>query len=185
MSCNSQIHDELKNMEEFTCPFCDQLLVKGDKIVDPCCSKPNVGNKNGVNVCLHCGIVHSCVYAIEFINFYENMYKIQRKSIYQRKYYIENVMNDICFKNSIDLTYNQRERIFKIFTEISDIIPTINARRKRLISAKYIICRLFELLGIQFSIEVSKSQKTMDFYANYWDKICLLKFDKIMKIIKN
>ena len=27
MSCNSVIHDELKNMEETTCPFCDKQLV--------------------------------------------------------------------------------------------------------------------------------------------------------------
>ena len=29
MNCSSQIHDELKNMMESTCPFCDQQLVKG------------------------------------------------------------------------------------------------------------------------------------------------------------
>ena len=28
MSCNSVIHDELKNMEETTCPFCNKQLEK-------------------------------------------------------------------------------------------------------------------------------------------------------------
>ena len=50
MSCNSQIHDELKNMDDSKCFYCDELLEEGDKIVEPCCSEPNVGNKNGINV---------------------------------------------------------------------------------------------------------------------------------------
>ena len=184
MLCNSQIHDELKNMDESTCPFCCQLLVKIKSTPTQCCSEPNVGNKNGMNVCLHCGLVHGCEYVIGYIDFYENMYKIRRKSIYQRKYHIETVMNNICFENRIDLTHDQRERIFRVFAEISDIIPTVNCRRKRLISAKYIICRLFELLGIRFSIEISKSQKTMDFYYRYWNEILSLKSDKIIHIMK-
>ena len=148
MACNSQIHVELKNMEESTCPYCDQLLVEGDKVAESCCSEPNMTNKNGMNVCLNCGLVHGCEYAIEYLDYYANLHRIRRKSIYQRKYHIETVMNNICFKNRIDLTHDQRDRIFRVFVEISDIIPTVNGRRKRLISTKYIICRLFELLGI-------------------------------------
>ena len=42
MRCNTQIHDELKNMEESTCPFCDRLLVEVDeveteKVIESCC----------------------------------------------------------------------------------------------------------------------------------------------------
>ena len=185
MECNKQIHSELMTMNVSECPFCDQLLVKGDKVVESCCLKPNISNKNGIYTCISCGLVHGYVNVNEYIDFYENMYKIRRRSVYHRKYHIESVLNNIYFETRIDLTHDERERIFRVFAEISDIIPNVNGRRKRLISTKYIICRLFELLGIQISIEISKSQKTMDFYANYWAKICLLKFDKIMKIIKN
>ena len=185
MCCNSEIHDELKILKESICPFCDNILIEGDKMVDPCCSKPNVGNNNGMNVCLHCGLVHGCEYVIGYIDFNENMYKIRRKSIYQRKYHIENVMNDICFKNSIDLTHDQRERIFKVFAEIIDIIPNVNGRRKRLISTKYILRQLFKLLDLPFEcIKITKSRKTLKFYNQYWNKILLLKFDKIIHIIR-
>ena len=185
MSCNSQIHNELINMNEDICPFCNQLLIEDNKDDELCCSKPNLGNKNGMNVCLHCGLVHCCEYVIGYLDFYENMYKIRRKSIYQRKYHIENVMNDICFKNSIDLTYNQRERIFKVFAEISSIIPTINSQRKRLISTKYIIRQLFKLLNIPFEcIKITKSRKTFEFYNRYWEKILGLKNAEILHIIR-
>ena len=36
MNCNSRIHDELKNMMESTCPFCDQQLVEVVKVMEPC-----------------------------------------------------------------------------------------------------------------------------------------------------
>ena len=39
MYCNCQIHDELKNMEECTCPYCDQLLVEVNKAVELCCGE--------------------------------------------------------------------------------------------------------------------------------------------------
>ena len=185
MSCNSQIHDELKNMEESTCPYCDKLLVEGDKVAESCCSKPDMANKNGMNVCLNCGLVHGYDYANEYIDFYENMYKIRRRSVYHRKYHIESVLNNIYFETRIDLTHDQRDRIYRVFAEISDIIPTINGRRKRLISAKYIIRQLFKLLDLPFEcIKITKSRKTLEFYNRYWAKILGLKFDSIIHIIR-
>ena len=184
MSCNSQIHDELKNMEESTCPYCDQLLVEGDKVAESCCSEPDMANKNGMNVCLNCGLVHGYEYAIEYLDFYENMYKIRRKSKYHRKYHIENVLNSICYGNRVELTRDQRDRIYKVFVEIGTIIPSVNRNRKRMISTKFLIKQIFMLLGLPFEfIKVSKSKKTLQFYNRYWAKILLLKFDKIMQIM--
>ena len=184
MTCNDEIHCDLINMEEFTCPFCCQILVKIKSTPTHCCSEQNIANKNGMYVCLNCGSVYDFDYVDDYIDFYENMYKIRRKSIYQRKYYVETVLNNMCFKNRIDLTHDQRDRVYRVFAEISDIIPTVNDRCKRLISIKYIICRLFELLGIQISIEISKSKKTLQFYNRYWGKILTLKSDKIIHIMK-
>ena len=98
MSCNSVIHNELENMEESTCPFCDQQLVQVNnsvRVVEPCCSKQDMENNNGMNVCLNCGSVHGYDYVNEYIDFYENIHKIRRKSVYHRKYHIENVINNI------------------------------------------------------------------------------------------
>lgn len=72
MLCNDQIHDELKNMEESTCPFCDQLLVEGDKVDQLCCSDQDIDNNNGMNVCINCGVVHAYDYANEYIDYIFN-----------------------------------------------------------------------------------------------------------------
>ena len=185
MCCNSQIHDELKNMEESTCPFCDQLLVEGDNVVESCCSEQDIENKNGINVCINCGSIHGYVYVHEYINFYENMYRIRRKSVYHRKYHIENVLNSICYGNRVGLTHDQRSRIYKIFVEIDSILPLVNRNRKRLISTKFIIRQIFMLLGLHFEfIKVSKSRRTLEFYNRYWVKILLLRFDRIIRIIR-
>ena len=167
--CNSQIHDELKNMEENSCPFCFQLLVEGDNITEPCCFDQNMGNKNGMNVCLSCGSVHSCHYANEYVDFYHNMHRIYRKSVYHRKYHIENTLNDLCIRNNIVLTHNQRDQIYKVFDEIGEILHLVNGTRKRMISVNFIMRRIFKMMGIPYKkIPISKSKKTISFYNKYW-----------------
>ena len=47
--------------------------------------------EDGARVYTSCGIVHSSVYK----NDYENMYKILRKCVYNRKYHIEKVLNTL------------------------------------------------------------------------------------------
>ena len=42
MCCNNQIHDELKSMEECTCPFCDQQLAEFEKVVESCCNEQDI-----------------------------------------------------------------------------------------------------------------------------------------------
>ena len=114
MNCNFQIHDELKNMEESVCPFCNQLLVKWDIESKLCCFEQNIENNNGMNVCLNCGSVHGYDYLNDFIDFHENILKIKKKSVYHRKYHIENVLYSICYGNRVELTHNQRDRIYKV-----------------------------------------------------------------------
>ena len=95
MNCNSVLHDELKNMGEPTCPFCDRLLVEVDKAVNQCCDEKNMETINGMNTCVNCGTVYGYDYVTEYFNFYDNMHKIRQKSVYHRKYHIENVLDSI------------------------------------------------------------------------------------------
>ena len=62
MDCNSQIHDELKNMGESTCPFCEQLIEEVNKVVETCCDEQELENINCINTCVNCGLVHGGVY---------------------------------------------------------------------------------------------------------------------------
>ena len=171
-------------MDESTCPYCDQLLVEGDKVAESCCSEPDMADENGMNVCLNCGLVHGYEYVIGYIDFYENTYKIRQKSVYNRKYHIENVLNSICHENRVELTFSQRTQICRTFDELGYIIPTLNKNRKRLINTKFLIKQIFMLLGLPFKfLKVSKSKKTLRFYNRYCAKISFLKFDKIMQIM--
>ena len=184
MRCNTQIHDELKNMEESTCPFCDLLLVEVDKVVESCCCEQDMENVNGMNVCINCGSVHGYDYVPERVDFHENMYKIRRKSVYHRKYHIENVLNSLCYRNRVQLTHNQRNRIYKVFAEIDSILHKINDGRKRIIQVEFILLQLFKMLGLPYKdIQVTKSEETLTYYKQYWAKVQLLIGDKIQSII--
>ena len=184
MDCNSQIHDELKNIGESSCPFCDKLFVEVDEAVEPCCSEQDMGNINGMNTCVNCGLVDGCDYVQEYFYFYENMHKIRRKSVYNRKYHIENVLDSILIENNIQLTYHQREQIYKVFVEIDSVLNEVNDGRKRMISIKYVIKKLFKMLRLPYKdINVTKSKRTLKYYKQYWKKVRLLIGDRIQSII--
>ena len=185
MCCNSQIHDELKNIEESTCPFCDKLLEEGVKAAESCCCEQDMEHNNGIYVCVNCGIVHSYEFQTEYLDYYENMHRIYRKSVYHRKYHIENVLNDLCYMNMVELTHDQRDWIYKVFVEIGKILNEVNGTRKRMISVNFIMRRIFDMMGLPFNhIPISKSRKTLAFYDKYWAKIMALIGDKIKTIIQ-
>ena len=180
MDCNTQIHDELKNMMEFTCPFCDQQLVEVDKVDELCCDEQELENIDGMNTCVNCGSILGYVFVDKCINIYENMYKIRKKSVYCRKYYIENVMNSISF----ELTHEQINQIHKVFVEIDSVLHEVNNSRKRMISVKFIMKQLFKMLGLPYrDINATKSKKTLKYYKQYWEKVQSLVGDKIQSII--
>ena len=85
-------------------------------------------------------------------NFYENMYKIKKKSVYVRKYHIINVLDEISL-------YNKKQIPSFVFNNVSKI--------KRIISVKHSIHRLFIEWGIDFEIEITKSNKTLKYYEEY------------------
>ena len=184
MNCNSQIHDELKNMEECTCPYCDQLLVEVNKVVEPCCGEQELEIIDGMNTCINCGLVHGYCCATESFNFYENLHRIRRKSVYNRKYHIQNVLDSISFNNDVCLTHKQREQIRKLFVKIDSVLHEVENGRKRMISIKYIITQLFKMFGLPYKdISVTKSKRTLKSYEQYWEKIQLLIGDRIQSIV--
>ena len=175
MSCNNQIHDELKNMGESICPFCEQLTEEVNKVVESCCSKQDMETVNGMNTCVNCGLVDGYVFVPDYIDFYDNMYKIRLKSVYNRKYHIENVMNSISFENNIKLTNHERNKIYKMFNEINSVLHEVNNGRKRMISIRYIIKQLFKMLELPYKdIHITKSKSTLKKYDKYWEKVQLL-----------
>ena len=184
MSCDCKIHDELKSMEECTCPFCDQLLVEVNKADELCCGEQELEIIDGMNTCINCGSVHGYCYTTEYFNFYDKMHLMRKKSIYHRKYHIENVLDSISSKNNILLTHYQRKCIHKVFIKIDGVLHEVENGRKRMISIKYIITQLFKMFGLPYKdISVTKSKRTLKSYEQYWEKIQLLIGDRIQSIV--
>ena len=186
MTCTNEIHNELLKMNELICPFCNKKMMEIDniKVVDSCCCEKDMIIINGMNTCMNCGLVHSCDYVTPYFNFNNAMYWILKKSVYHRKYHIENVLNNISYENNIQITPHQRKKIHKIFIEIDNVINKVDNRRKRMIGIKYVIIKLFKMLGLPYKdIEVTKSKRTLTYYEQYWEKIQSLIGDKIQSII--
>ena len=175
MNCNIDLHNEFLDSGEISCPFCNQILDEKQKHIvkyDLCCDCQNIINDKGKLVCQSCGVVQGYEYVKEYVDFHQNMHKMKRKSIYHRKYHINNKLLDIKHKYMIILTYQQQNKIEKVFSEIGKIINQINNGRKRMISVNFILHKVLSMMNLPFdNIPISKSKKTLAFYDQYWVKI--------------
>ena len=171
--CTEEIHQMLIQEENaINCIFCcKQIQDPGKPKRCFCCSNMKLV-KDGYLVCINCGQVHDYLTANEYIDFYENRYRIKRKSVYHRKYHIINVMNDIAQTNGIQIGYYNRENILRIFKLTDNVTHQPGVRRKRLISVNFIIKLLFDMLGIEYKfIPLTKSKKTLNYYSQWWAQI--------------
>ena len=184
MNCNIVLHKELMKEEYIECPFCNEIIGEFSVEKETCCYYQEIINENGMLVCNNCGIVQGYDYVKEYVDFYENKYKLKRKSIYHRKYHINNIILDIRQKYNIELSYQQKYKVYVIFMEIGKIIKEVNGERKRMISINFILCKILSMMNLQFeNISISKSKKTLAFYNQYWDSIISLIGEKIKGII--
>ena len=183
MSCKN-IHQELVNMEEIICPFCDKKIGKHTKKIEQCCSKPHIVNNENI-FCQNCGTVHGFQPVIEYVEFHQNKHRFHRKSVYQRKYHIENIINNIALKNNFQISVKNKDKILRIFMEIGKVIQSVNIDRKRMININFILQKIFKMLNLPHEkIKTTKSKKTLEKYDQYWEDILTLIFDKIDTIVK-
>ena len=189
MNCEIGLHEGLIKLREIVCPFCKQPLEdeKPRESIENyylCCDSQDIINDNGMIVCQNCGIVQGYKKAREFINFYENIHRIKRKSIYHRKYHLNNILMEISIKQNIYFSVEQRNKILRIFFEIGEILNQINGERKRMISLNFILIQVLRMMDIPFNkIPISKSKNTLASYQQYWTQIILLIGDRIKGII--
>ena len=191
MNCNMELHEGLIELGDIFCPFCNQNLEDLEEKPQDCSAKYNlccdcqdIINDNGLIVCRSCGVVQGYKPAREYVDFYENRHRIKRKSVYHRKYHINNILIDISTKHNIMFSVEQKNKIMRIFSEIGKILPQINGKRKRMISLNFILRQVSRMMGLPFNkIPISESKKTLNLYQQYWDRIMLLIGDRIKGIL--
>ena len=187
MECNKEIHDALIKAETYCCPFCDKVIRKNNKpIEEKCCVNQSIRLDNGFFVCINCGQVHSQYFKdpTKFIDFYKNWFKFSRKSVYNRKYCVKNIIYDICDKTCIQINKNHIDKIIKVFDLIEQVQSQINSSRKRMISLKFIIGKLIHMMNLTSNeIKTLKSKKTIKQCEQYWAQILNLIGDEIVSIL--
>ena len=191
MNCDMELHEGLIELGDVVCPFCKRTLEDSDEKPRDrsakyylCCDCQDIINNDGMIVCRSCGVVQGYKTAREYVNFYENIHRMKRKSVYHRKYHLNNILMDIGTKHNITFSFEQKNKIMRIFSEIGKIFPQRNGERKRMISLKFILRQVFRIMGLPFNkIQISESKKTLASYQQYWTQIILLIGDRIKGII--
>ena len=129
---SNDVHLALRDSEFVICPFCDEVEVnkpEKQKRLASCNNSDTLTDK-GMKVCRSFDIVSGYVYDNGYIDLHENMYKKKRKSIYNRKYHIKNLLFKLCRRNFADI--HSKNKRLAIFKEIDKVLPNINRERKRI-----------------------------------------------------
>ena len=133
MTCKIELHNEFVSMGEIIFPFCNEEIQQHNSTsTESCCADVDLIEDCGRLVCIKCGQVNGFYFDNEYIDFHENMYRIRKKSVYIRKYHVENVINK--YNKEIQLSFQDRNKIYEIFTLMNNVLPEVDQNRKRMIS---------------------------------------------------
>nr|DAC81277.1 TPA_asm: oncoid [Corynactis coral adintovirus] len=187
MFCSVELHDGFIEEGEVVCPMCDSCLQKCDSVVDEsCCSDKELVDLDGSIVCKGCGQVDGEYYPVGYVDFYQDMYKMRRRSVYKRKYHIENVIACMQVEDrGLRVSRGDRERIFIVFEKIDRIRYRIN-NQKRMCSIRFVLMRLFSIMGIEhgFFPPKPRSSRTLNRYRDWWGGVYSLIGDDIEAVLR-
>ena len=182
--CNVELHNGLMDVGEIYCHFCGvKLRDYESRQNDSCCGNKEVIKDKGTIICRNCGSVYGYEAAREYVDFYENMRRLRRRSIYHRKYHVVNRIDFLSGKFKVQLSHKNKHRIIRIFKEIDKVLPQVNNSRKRMVSIDFILKKLFDLMGISVKVSLSKSPKTIARHNRYWKSIYDLIGEDVQLII--
>ena len=74
---------------------------------------------------------------------------------------------DISTKHNITFSVEQINKIYRVFVEISRILPQVNGNRKRMISINFILRKVLRMMRLPYkNIQTSRSKKTLASYGS-------------------
>ena len=184
MYCDKSVHFYLNQENYIERPFCYKQIQNSNPIKSTCCNNMEITNNGSCFICKQCSSVHGYQTARGYIDFYENRYRIKRKSVYNRKYHLQNKIRSLVELNNIQISYSDQQKILDIFKTIDKILPIVNNKtRKRMIKIDFILNKLFHLLNINIKISQKESKNTSLYNEKYWDQINSLIGDEIQAIL--
>ena len=184
MYCNESIHLYLHEDGYIDCPFCYEIMQNPNPQTYKCCDDTDITNYDLCLICKNCASVHGYQLSKEYIDFYEKRYRIKRKSVYNRKYHLQNKIINICILNNTHISYINKQKILDIFKKIDQILPIVNNKtRKRMIKIDFILNKLFHLLNMNIKISQKESKKAFLYNEKYWNQINSLIGKEIQSIL--
>ena len=124
----------------------------------------------GFKICENCGCQNGHVLGYFDKKDYDRLL-FRKKSIYQRKYYYEKKVNQVCER--LKMTDDEKYDLYKELMKIDDnVIEILNKKfcRKRMISIFYLIKKLLEEMGNEKYkfVYLNISGQTLENYGKWW-----------------
>ena len=137
---------------------------------EPCCDNPSkIKNSDKVIVCRNCGTYLRCPLVNDcYIDYYENQWKIRKKSVYNRKYYIKNKLK------ILNLTYEETTLFMKVWGFVMSYMNHWMKEHNcnRMVKIDYLIMKSLQLIELIHKPIVCKiNEPTLTEYEKLWEKI--------------
>lgn len=129
MYCNKSVHYALNEDFYIKCPFCYKQIQIYHSKKYKCCLSMDVHHLNNSFVCLNCGSIHRYEVSVPYIYFYEKRHLIKRKSIYNRKYHLQNIIRRLT--SDIQISHNIQQKILDIFAAMDKVLPIVNNNSRK------------------------------------------------------
>ena len=107
MVCNKYLHKSFEEIGYLDCPFSNIQIQEYQPIEhEPFCiaEELDIDGKYCLHIvytCLNCGQVHGDEFTKEYIDYRENIHRIYKKSIYDRKYHLQYSIDNLCYSSGI------------------------------------------------------------------------------------
>lgn len=121
MVCNQYLHNVFSEIGYIDCVFCDKVIQKYETSkYGPCCDSEHIILDGGHYLCKSCCQVTRFKFYDEYIDYRQNIHRIYKKSVYDRKYHLNYTIDNLCFNSGVYVKNSVLVKVHKIFREINN-----------------------------------------------------------------
>ena len=146
----------------------EELNIQEQQNENSCCNRMLLINDNNTIVCSYCGQISDYLYVNEGINFYEDMFRIRRKSQYNRDF-----LFSILDENRKQLDHEIIEEFNHLFRLVELSFLKLYPNRRRLIKFHFLFHKILQYMEVDlcYLFEKKLPEATLKKYNETWDKI--------------
>ena len=147
----------------------ENIIPQNNTLTPQCCNSMRIINDNNTFVYISCGQIKEYEYIYEPIDFYRDLYRLNRKSRYRRKYYVMYFIQ-LFMKTINNLNTMKLKSFFYFFKLVEAKFKEIYPNSCRFIKLKFIFFKILQYMNIEYyyTFKTKLTKKILNKYNQIW-----------------